>query len=515
MHSSPFANLRWTRFCFASTATALFTSAAALSAHATEKHALQPGESLDAVARRYHVSVPDLARVNGIEDQDNIPDGKLLTIPAPPRHLRAEATLRRHARVSRDSVSVRLGPGLEYRRAAFVYEGDAVTITAEQDSWAQITTEGGETGWVLQSLLHGNHHAASDASNEVASNRRDNSDAPARSRKPSHYAAMVALDEDRSRARKVARRQATALNGAHRRHAQQQEPGGREQKVREQGIGNREQAALHTRHGSKRAHGEQQIARIEHHSASARRHHLAQDSEPAVSSHKRNAKRHHSEDTSGTETRVARVTHHRHAEAAIAPSSYARKSRHDHAEQVASASRHNRRHAEQVAQVQTRHVAREIGRRRSHDDNENVAAAPRHRRTSSGEADAPEAGSDIVRTAYGYRGTPYVWGGERPGGFDCSGFTMHLYGRKGISLPHSARAQFGMGSHVDKSGMKPGDLVFFHTVTPGISHVGMYVGSGKFVHASSRRSGGVRVDNIDSGYYSQAFRGARRMRKGE
>ena len=69
-----------------------------------------------------------------------------------------------------------------------------------------------------------------------------------------------------------------------------------------------------------------------------------------------------------------------------------------------------------------------------------------------------------------------------------------------------------MGSHVDKHGMKAGDLVFFHTVTPGISHVGMYVGNGKFVHASSRRSGGVRVDSIDSGYYSKAFRGARRLR---
>lgn len=60
--------------------------------------------------------------------------------------------------------------------------------------------------------------------------------------------------------------------------------------------------------------------------------------------------------------------------------------------------------------------------------------------------------------------------------------------------------------------MHPGDLVFFHTVTPGISHVGMYVGDGKFVHASSRRHGGVRVDNLNSGYYRNRFRGARRVK---
>ncbi len=120
--------------------------------------------------------------------------------------------------------------------------------------------------------------------------------------------------------------------------------------------------------------------------------------------------------------------------------------------------------------------------------------------------------TDIVRTAYAYRGTPYVYGGASRGGFDCSGFTSYLYARQGIALPHSAREQFQMGRHVSKADLKPGDLVFFHTVTPGISHVGMYVGNGRFVHASSRRSGGVRVDSLDSGYYSSAYRGATRLR---
>lgn len=129
------------------------------------------------------------------------------------------------------------------------------------------------------------------------------------------------------------------------------------------------------------------------------------------------------------------------------------------------------------------------------------------------EADAPQANNDIVRSAYSYRGTPYRYGGSAKGGFDCSGFTSYLYRQKGVNLPHSARAQAGMGQKVDKGNLKAGDLVFFHTVTPGISHVGMYVGNGKFVHASSRRSGGVRVDSLNSGYYNERFRGARRYSK--
>ncbi len=119
--------------------------------------------------------------------------------------------------------------------------------------------------------------------------------------------------------------------------------------------------------------------------------------------------------------------------------------------------------------------------------------------------------SDLVRQGLSYRGTPYRWGGAGRGGFDCSGFTSYLYAQKGISLPHSARSQFTYGHAVSRDALKEGDLVFFHTVTPGISHVGMYIGGGQFVHASSRRSGGVRTDTLTSGYYSQRLVGARRI----
>lgn len=120
--------------------------------------------------------------------------------------------------------------------------------------------------------------------------------------------------------------------------------------------------------------------------------------------------------------------------------------------------------------------------------------------------------SSVVGTAIAYRGTPYRYGSTGGGSFDCSGFTRFVYSRKGVSLPHSAKEQFHQGRGVSRSDLKPGDLVFFHTVTSGISHVGIYAGNGKFVHASSRRSGGVRVDRLDSGYYSGAFRGARRVK---
>jgi cell wall-associated NlpC family hydrolase len=121
--------------------------------------------------------------------------------------------------------------------------------------------------------------------------------------------------------------------------------------------------------------------------------------------------------------------------------------------------------------------------------------------------------SDLVRTAVAYRGTPYHYGGTGRGGFDCSGFTSYVYRKKGVSLPHNAAAQFSHGTKVDKSNLEPGDLVFFHCGRRGISHVGIFVGNGKFVHASSPHSGGVRVDSLNAGYYKSTFRGARRVKK--
>lgn len=121
-------------------------------------------------------------------------------------------------------------------------------------------------------------------------------------------------------------------------------------------------------------------------------------------------------------------------------------------------------------------------------------------------AGLPEA----VRSAMAYLGTRYRYGGSGSRGFDCSGFTMHIYRKHGIYLPHNSSAQYRVGVPVARHELKPGDLVFFRTRGRGISHVGIYIGDGKFIHASSSR-GRVRIDTLNSGYYQKRYVGARRV----
>jgi len=87
----------------------------------------------------------------------------------------------------------------------------------------------------------------------------------------------------------------------------------------------------------------------------------------------------------------------------------------------------------------------------------------------------PEAATIALK----YLGVPYAWGGATPGGFDCSGLVMYVYGQLGISLPHYAAAQYGFGTPVSRDQLQPGDLVFFD----GLNHVGIYIGGGEMVHA--------------------------------
>lgn len=120
--------------------------------------------------------------------------------------------------------------------------------------------------------------------------------------------------------------------------------------------------------------------------------------------------------------------------------------------------------------------------------------------------------SNITRTACMYRGARYVRGGTSGAGFDCSGFVRFLYARQGIKLPHSSSAQYQCGTPVSRAALQPGDVVFFAgTYRHGISHVGLYLGGGKFIHASTSR-GGVRIDDLTSDYYRRKYAGARRIR---
>jgi peptidoglycan DL-endopeptidase CwlO len=111
----------------------------------------------------------------------------------------------------------------------------------------------------------------------------------------------------------------------------------------------------------------------------------------------------------------------------------------------------------------------------------------------------------VVGIAMQYLGTPYVYGGASPSGFDCSGFIMYVYAQVGVSLPHNAAAQYGVGTPVDRSQLQPGDLVFFN----GLGHAGIYVGGGSFIH--SPHTGDVVKISPMSGWYASTYVGARRL----
>jgi cell wall-associated NlpC family hydrolase len=117
----------------------------------------------------------------------------------------------------------------------------------------------------------------------------------------------------------------------------------------------------------------------------------------------------------------------------------------------------------------------------------------------------PSNHGGVVGIAMQYLGTPYVWGGASPGGFDCSGLVMYAYSQVGVSLPHSSYAQYSAGVPVSMSELQPGDLVFFY----GLGHVGIYIGGGSFIHAP-HTGDVVKISSI-SGSYASSFVGARRI----
>lgn len=108
----------------------------------------------------------------------------------------------------------------------------------------------------------------------------------------------------------------------------------------------------------------------------------------------------------------------------------------------------------------------------------------------------------VVRFALSQVGKSYVYGAAGPNAYDCSGLTMVAWGRAGVGLPHSSRAQQGSGRHVSQSQLQPGDLVFYYSP---VSHVGIYIGNGMIVHAANPGAG-VKVDPVNSMPYSGAVR---------
>ena len=116
----------------------------------------------------------------------------------------------------------------------------------------------------------------------------------------------------------------------------------------------------------------------------------------------------------------------------------------------------------------------------------------------------------IIETSKQYIGVPYVFGGNSPKtGLDCSAYVKLVFSQVGINLPRTADVQYTVGTPVSTADLIPGDVVFFQTYAPGASHVGIYLGEGNFIHASSSK--GVTISSLSSAYYSTHYIGARRM----
>ncbi len=116
--------------------------------------------------------------------------------------------------------------------------------------------------------------------------------------------------------------------------------------------------------------------------------------------------------------------------------------------------------------------------------------------------------SSIISFAEQFMGTPYVWGGTSPSGFDCSGFVQFVFDHFGVNLNRTSEQQFAEGVPVSTSNLKPGDLVFFSTYAPGATHVGIYMGNGMMIDAEDL---GVTIDSVFNSYWGPKYIGARQV----
>ncbi len=121
--------------------------------------------------------------------------------------------------------------------------------------------------------------------------------------------------------------------------------------------------------------------------------------------------------------------------------------------------------------------------------------------------------SNIIETAMQFIGTPYSFGSNGPKSFDCSGFSRYIFKLLGYNIPRSSSSQSNYGEIVSRENLQIGDLVFFNTSGKGVSHVGVYIGEGRFIHAASNPVNKVTINSLNEKYYSQRYVNARRVLK--
>ena len=154
-----------------------------------------------------------------------------------------------------------------------------------------------------------------------------------------------------------------------------------------------------------------------------------------------------------------------------------------------------------------------------------AAAKQRVRQIAKASAKAKKAGrayhlteddkKKLLDYAKFFKGGKYVWGGTTPKGFDCSGYVQYLYKKNGINLPRTAWSQSKQGIAVDKAHLEKGDLLFFLTDKKRgipVTHVGIYLGNGEFIHAASKKKG-IIISPLTHGHYADTFVSARRVVK--
>jgi N-acetylmuramoyl-L-alanine amidase len=132
------------------------------------------------------------------------------------------------------------------------------------------------------------------------------------------------------------------------------------------------------------------------------------------------------------------------------------------------------------------------------------------------QSDAKDTRQQIVEYAKKFLGVKYVYGGSSSKGFDCSGFTSYVFKHFEVSLERTSRSQGSNGAKIDRSDLKPGDLVFFDTNggKNAINHVGIYIGDGKFIHASSGSGTKcVTISDMTEGFYNNCYMRSRRYIK--